>query len=86
MLRSVGMELTYRELKAALDISNSVLYSNLNVLRDVGYLSSEKITFEGKELELFAITDEGQEEWTRTRIWLCRFLQCGEYQWTEEKK
>ncbi len=69
---------TYRELKAALDINDGVLYSNLNVLKDIGYLASEKIIFEGKELELFTITTEGQEEWTRTRDWLCRFLQCGE--------
>jgi hypothetical protein len=68
---------TYRELKAALDINDGVLYSNLNVLKDIGYLASEKVIFEGKELELFTITTEGQEEWTRTRDWLCRFLQCG---------
>jgi hypothetical protein len=69
---------TYRELKAALEIGDGVLYANLNVLKDIGYLASEKITFEGKELELFTITDEGQEEWIRTRTWLCKFLQCGE--------
>ena len=68
---------TYRELKAALDINDGVLYSNLNVLKDIGYLASEKIIFEGKELELFTITTEGQDEWTRTRDWFCRFLQCG---------
>ena len=68
---------TYRELKAALDINDGVLYSNLNVLKDIGYLVSEKIIFEGKELELFTITTEGQDEWTRTRDWFCRFLQCG---------
>lgn len=69
---------TYRELKAALDINDGVLYSNLNVLKDMGYLISEKITFERKELELFTITAEGHDEWTRTRNWLCKFLSCGD--------
>jgi len=68
---------TYRELKAALEINDGVLYSNLNVLKDFGYLTSEKIIFEGKELELFAITLQGLDEWARTREWLCKFLQCG---------
>ncbi|MFA5294978.1 MAG: transcriptional regulator [Methanoregulaceae archaeon] len=68
---------TYRELKAALEINDGVLYSNLNVLKDFGYLTSEKIIFEGKELELFAVTSQGLDEWARTREWLCKFLQCG---------
>ena len=68
---------TYRELKAALTISDGVLYANLNVLREMGYLASETITFEGKDLELFRITGEGQDAWERTRAWLCRFLDCG---------
>lgn len=69
---------TYRELKAALDINDGVLFANLNVLKDMGYLTSEKITSEGKELELYTITPEGQDEWKRTKTWLCRFLQCGD--------
>lgn len=68
---------TYRELKAALDINDGVLFANLNVLKDMGYLTSGKITSEGKELELYTITAEGQDEWKRMRTWLCRFLRCG---------
>ena len=68
---------TYRELRAALDINDGVLFANLNVLKEMGYLISGKITSEGKELELYTITPEGQEEWKRTRTWLCRFLHWG---------
>ncbi|MDD5142668.1 transcriptional regulator [Methanoregula sp.] len=68
---------TYRELRAALDISDGVLYANLNVLKEMGYLVSEKIVSEGKELELYTITPEGLDEWERIRAWLCRFLHCG---------
>jgi len=67
---------TYRELKAALGINDGVLFANLNVLKDNGYLVSGKITSDGKELELYTITQEGVEEWDRVKNWLCRFLQC----------
>ncbi|ACL17346.1 transcriptional regulator [Methanosphaerula palustris] len=68
---------TYRELKAALTINDGVLFANLNVLKDMGYLTSEKITSDGKELELYTITPNGQDEWKRVKTWLCRFLGCG---------
>ncbi len=68
---------TYRELKAALNMNDGVLFANLKVLEDMGYLTSGKITSEEKELELYTITPEGQDEWERTRAWLCRFLRCG---------
>ena len=68
---------TYRELKAALNINDGVLFANLNVLKDMGYITSEKITSDGKELELYILTPEGHDEWKRTKTWLCRFLQCG---------
>jgi DNA-binding PadR family transcriptional regulator len=78
-LATLGLDgATYRELKAALDINDGVLFANLNVLKDMGCLTSEKITSEGKELELYTITPEGQDEWKRTKAWLCRFLNCGE--------
>jgi hypothetical protein len=67
---------TYRELKAALDINDGLLFANLNVLKENCYLVSEKITSDGKELELYSITSEGVEEWNRVKNWLCRFLQC----------
>ena len=35
-----------------------------------------KVTLEGKELELYAITPEGLLEWRRIRSWLCKLLDC----------
>ncbi|NLA31251.1 MAG: transcriptional regulator, partial [Methanomicrobiales archaeon] len=32
---------------------------------------------EGKELELYAITSEGLNEWERVKSWLCKILGCG---------
>lgn len=65
---------TYREMKAALDLSDGALYSNLKALEEMGYLKSEKITIEGKELESYKITAEGLNEWNQVRAWLMKFL------------
>jgi DNA-binding MarR family transcriptional regulator len=67
---------TFRELKAALEINDGVLFSNLNVLKEMGYIESEKITSEGKELELSRITPEGIDEWEKVKGWLRKFLEC----------
>ena len=67
---------TARQLKAGLNLSDGVLYANLKKLVARGYLRSEKVTLEGKELELYAITPEGLLEWRRIRSWLCKLLDC----------
>ncbi|MDD4253265.1 MAG: transcriptional regulator, partial [Methanoculleus horonobensis] len=67
---------TARQLKAGLNLSDGVLYANLKKLVEMGYLRSEKVTLEGKELELYAITPEGLAEWRRVRGWLCKLLGC----------
>jgi len=67
---------TARQLKGGLNLSDGVLYANLKKLVGMGYLRSEKVTFEGKELELYAITPEGLDGWRRVRGWLCKLLGC----------
>jgi len=67
---------TYRELKAALPVTDGALYSNLKVLEDMGYIKSTKVEVEGKELEAYQLTDEGREEWERVKAWLIKFLNC----------
>jgi len=67
---------TVRELKAALDISDGTLYANLKALAEMGYVRSEKVILEGKELESFRITPDGITEWERIHAWLCKFLEC----------
>ena len=52
------------------------MLANLKKLVEMGYLRSEKVTLEGKELELYAITPEGLAEWRRVRGWLCKLLDC----------
>lgn len=68
---------TYRELKAALDLSDGALYANLKALEEMGYLKSAGVKVEGKALESYLITPEGKEEWARVKTWLSKFLACG---------
>lgn len=68
---------TFRELKAALEVSDGALYANLKALIGMGYLEPEKVQVESKELESYRITTAGAEEWERVRGWLCRFCECG---------
>ena len=67
---------TYRELKAALKLSDGVLYSNLQTLATMGYVNISTIKYENKDLQLFKITPEGTNEWKNVRSWLCKFLNC----------
>jgi len=68
--------ITYRELKAALNLSDGVLYSNLQTLASMGYVSVATVKYENKDLQLFKITPEGLSEWKNVRSWLCKFLNC----------
>lgn len=77
-LASLGADgATYRELKAALQLSDGALYSNLNVLIAMGYVKSGRVTVEKKELESYRITAEGVAQWNSVKEWLCKFLACG---------
>ncbi|WP_440950721.1 transcriptional regulator [Methanosphaerula subterraneus] len=68
---------TYRELKAAIEVSDGTLFANLNALIAMGYIESEKVMVEKKELESYHITPAGSEEWKQVRDWLCRFCAFG---------
>jgi DNA-binding PadR family transcriptional regulator len=67
---------TARQLKAGLNLNDGVLYSNLKKLENLGYLRCQQTTIEGKELELYSITDEGLTEWKKVRGWLRQLLGC----------
>lgn len=68
---------TFRELKAALEVSDGALYANLKALIAMGYLEAVKVSVESKELESYRITTAGAGEWERLRDWLYRFCECG---------
>jgi DNA-binding PadR family transcriptional regulator len=69
---------TARQIKNSLKIGNDgSTYSNVNALVEMGYLRMEKVTFESRTLELYAITPAGLEEWNRIKKWL-DMLVCGD--------
>lgn len=63
---------SFRELKAALDLTDGALYSNLQALVKMGYLTEETENYEGKEQALYKITQAGKEEWTKVKNWLLK--------------
>lgn len=67
---------TASQLKGALNMNDGALYSNLKKMGDMGVLKSEKAIVEGKELQLWSITPEGEIEWRKICKWLCRLLNC----------
>lgn len=77
-IASVGKDgVTYRELKAALQVTDGALYTNLKSLEGTGYIASKKIILEGKELESYQITLEGLLEWSGIKNWLKKLAGCG---------
>ncbi|MFH1447521.1 MAG: transcriptional regulator [Candidatus Micrarchaeota archaeon] len=68
---------TYRELKAGLELDDGVLYSNLNALKNMGYLTENEIRLEKKKMASFAITSEGKEALLAARGWLGKWLRGG---------
>jgi DNA-binding MarR family transcriptional regulator len=65
---------TYRELKAALQLGDGALHSNLKALEGMGYVASGEVKIENKELTTYRITDEGKAAWMQVRTWLQKFL------------
>ncbi|MFH1247000.1 MAG: transcriptional regulator [Candidatus Micrarchaeota archaeon] len=61
---------SFRELKAALDLTDGALYANLQALVKMGYLTEHVETYEGKEQALYKITNAGKEEWKKVKNWL----------------
>ncbi len=68
---------TYRELKAWLELSDGALYSNLGVLKKMGYVKSEEVKIGDKSLTSYQLTREGMGEWHKVNNWLRQFLECG---------
>ncbi len=67
---------SYRELKATLNITDGNLFTNLKVLQEMGYIKLNEIRIEEKKLDSYAITKEGLEEWNKTKNWLKKFVEC----------
>ena len=77
-LAIVGQDgVTYRELKAALQVGDGALYTNLKVLQKMGYVSVNTVVLEKKRLDSYQITGEGLSEWKKVKAWLAKFVAYG---------
>ena len=64
----------YRELKAGLEMEDGVLFSNLKVLEEMGYIKSREVTLEKKNMTAYSITDEGREALDALCAWFKKWL------------
>lgn len=60
---------TYRELKAALEMEDGTLFSNLSALEEMGYIRKAKVELENKEMHAYSITNEGKAVLDSLRSW-----------------
>ncbi len=60
----------YRELKAGLEMDDGLLYSNVDALKEMGYVKEKDIRLENKEMTSYYITEEGKEALSSARAWL----------------
>jgi DNA-binding MarR family transcriptional regulator len=63
----------FRELKAALDMSDGKLASNLNQLIEMGYVQKREVKLDQRHLTAYFITEEGKEELKRIEQWMKSF-------------
>jgi DNA-binding MarR family transcriptional regulator len=64
----------YRELKAALDMEDGTLFSNLNSLEEMGYIKKRKLEFENKEMHSYSITEDGKNALGLLNSWFMKYL------------
>ncbi len=67
----------FRELKAALTISDGKLAASLDKLVKQGYVTKENIEFENKSLQIFSITELGKKEVKLIIEWMRLFQEVG---------
>lgn len=62
--------LQYRELRAALNISDGKLISNLNHLKAMGYIKESKAEIDKKKLKIYLLTENGKRELAKILKWM----------------
>ena len=62
--------LQYRELKALLNVSDGKLQSDLNNLREIGYIEKIKVDLDNKKVTIFMIKDPGKKELLKIILWI----------------
>jgi len=73
LTRYIKDGIQYREFKSFLDISDGKLYSNLKLLREMGYIKQENITLDQKSMHIYLITEIGKKELEKIISWILQF-------------
>ena len=60
----------YRELRAALKISDGQLTSNLNQLVAMTSLGKQEATLDNRKVDIYVLTEEGKDELDRIGQWM----------------
>ena len=60
----------YRELKAALNISDGKLIANLNQLKTMGYIDKSEAEIDRKTVDVYTLTKEGRTELNKIVEWM----------------
>jgi DNA-binding MarR family transcriptional regulator len=59
----------YRELKAALKISDGKLVSNLNQLKTMCYITKTTVQIDKKTIDIYTLTEKGKKELNKIIEW-----------------
>ena len=70
--------LQFREFKESIHISDGNLYSNLEILKSISLISSEKVDIDNKTIELNSISLEGLSELDKTNEWMKKLRDFGD--------
>lgn len=60
----------FRELKAALKMSDGKLISNLNELRGMGYVEKSEVEVDRRKVDVYSLTEKGRNQLSKTIEWM----------------
>jgi len=60
----------FRELKAALKMSDGKLISNLNELRASGYIAKSEVEVDRRKIDVYSLTEKGRNELSKVVEWM----------------
>ena len=60
----------FRELKAALKMSDGKLISNLNDLKTMGYIGKSEVEVDRRKVDVYTLTEKGRLELSKVVSWM----------------
>jgi len=60
----------YRELKTSLGISDGKLFSNLKILKKLGYIEKAEVEIDNKKVDVYSLNAKGRKEVNKITQWM----------------